>query len=775
MKHTPGSTYRLQLNHQFDFDEVIRVVPYLRSLGVTDIYLSPITQANPGSLHGYDVVDYSVISADLGGEKAFRKLQRHLQRYQLNVLLDFVPNHMAATEHNPWWREIIRKNQDTEYRGFFDVNWRDSDSKKIVYRRFFDINELVCLRVEERTVFEAVHRLLITLIKHNTIQGLRIDHIDGLRFPKQYLHTLRKYLPEGFYLIVEKILAYDEQLSRDWLLDGTTGYDFLNFVNQVFVYPPGFKKLEAFYNQQTRNKDTIDEIKVAKNKLVLKKLFATEFTSLLNTMEHLLHEINISFSSKSLRIILQEVSAWLPVYRTYFRNTSLEHASLQVLKKTFERVKIIPTIDARLFATVEKIICLKFDKAWATTFQERCRAWVNNWQVFTGPLMAKGYEDTTCYVYNPLVSLNEVGSGPEFFDAVGKKQSLHRFNKFKQKYFPLSLNASSTHDTKLSEDVRARIHVLSELTEEWQRMFLLWHELNKNKQTTMGIPSVSDEMRLYQVLLGAWPFDSGEQLDFIERVQHYFVKVLREAKIHSSWQQPNVDYENDVTHFCSRIFPERNNSDFHSSFLLFQQKIAFFGMLNSLAQTTLKLMSPGVPDIYQGNELWRFDLVDPDNRRPIDFNERMRALKLVIQLMANDRLQCVQALQNDWQSGHIKLFVIHVLLQLRLTFPEIFRDGEYIPVKSIGKYHKNIIAFVRRYQQYSVLVVVPRWLTQVTTINQLPVGKMWDSTELVTTTTMQLTDSVKNIFTHEIIRPKFIAELLGHFPIAVCMSTGEQV
>lgn len=773
MKHLPGSTYRLQVNYQFNFSSVIKILDYLKSLGITDIYLSPIMQANPKSMHGYDIVAYDRINKDLGGEKIFFKLTKALAKNKMSLLLDFVPNHMAVNSHNKWWQQVLKKDKASKYAEYFDINWLNASEKKIVYRRFFDINELVCLNIQNPAVFNDVHAYLFKLIQQKHIQALRIDHIDGLRFPKQYLLSLRKKLGNSFYLIVEKILSYSESIPADWLIDGTTGYEFLNFVNQIFIYPNGFASMVEFYNKRTRNKKDIEQIKYEKNKFVIYKLFRSEFERLVNSLQHLLRKLKIHCSKKSVKLIVQELSAWLPVYRTYFKNHCLEASSTKILKSTFAKLKANQNLDKKLLAHIEKIICMKLPSHWSSDLKQFCRRLVSDWQVFTGPLMAKGYEDTTCYIYNPLVSINEVGSDPKFFRHLGQSKAFHQYNIIKNKYYPHGVNTTSTHDTKLSEDVRARINVLSELDQEWQQFFRDWHVLNKSKKTlaVQQMPSVNDEFRLYQILLGAWPLDDEEQKLFVKRLQNYFVKVLREAKIHSSWLHPNLRNEKMFCDFCRRILAVANNREFLKSFALFQKKIAFFGMLNSLSQTTLKIMSPGIADFYQGNELWRFDLVDPDNRRPVDFQKHAKQLALLKKIMHKSTSKLLHSLLANWQNGRIKMFLIHKLLRLRLAHSKMFELGDYIPLKISGKYKKNIIAFLRHHQQTYILVVVPRWLTQVTLADQFPLGALWENTEL--DLPLRKIFTWKNVLTDEVLNSKnlLISQLLHQFPIAVCITT----
>jgi (1->4)-alpha-D-glucan 1-alpha-D-glucosylmutase len=549
--HTPlldvaefRATYRLQLTPEFGFPEARGVVPYLRGLGISHLYLSPSLQARRGSTHGYDIVDPTRISADLGGEDEFRALCSA----GLDVVLDIVPNHMATSEENPYWR-------DPQLRAkFFDV-----DPESGWYRRFFDIGELGGVRVEDPEVFNETHRKVLQLVEEGLVEGLRIDHPDGLADPAGYLDRLDD---RGVrHVWVEKILEPGERL-RDWPVEGTTGYEFANDVTALFVDPAGEKPLTELYAELTGERRSFSELAHEAKLEQARTTFRQEFDRLRHLYDH---------------PRLEEAAAELHVYRTY-----VEPWSGKVADADREAVAPLPD-DLRRILLLEE-----------TAHEE----FVTRWQQTTGPVTAKGVEDTAFYRYFRLTALNEVGGNPGRFSL--PIDEFHRANRERAQRFPLHLLTTQTHDTKRSGDVRARIGVLSELHEEWGQRVRAWRALD----------DPNEDYLLWQTLVGAWPIER-------ERVEAYMQKALRESKRNTNWLEPNEVHERRVREGIARAF-ERLPDGFEE----FAARVTARGREVSLAQTLLKLTCPGVPDIYQGDEHETLNLVDPDNRRPVDWTRR---------------------------------------------------------------------------------------------------------------------------------------------------------
>jgi (1->4)-alpha-D-glucan 1-alpha-D-glucosylmutase len=552
------ATYRLQLTPEFGFREARAVVPYLQQLGVSHLYLSPSLQARRGSTSGYDVVDPTRISDDLGGEDAFRELCST----GLDVVLDIVPNHMAASEEeNRYWR-------DRELR----LKFFDFDAETGWYRRFFDIGELAGVRVEDPEVFEETHRKVLQLVGEGLVQGLRIDHPDGLADPTGYLERLRDRSVEHVW--VEKILEPGERL-RDWPVEGTTGYEFANDVTALFVDPAGEEPLTALYAELTGERRRFADLAHEAKLEQATTTFRQEFERLRALYDH---------------PQLEAATALLQVYRTY-----VEPWSGKVDDQ--DRAAVAPFPD-----DLRRVILL----------EERGHdEFVTRWQQTTGAVMAKGVEDTAFYRYLRLTALNEVGGNPDRFWL--PVDEFHRANLERAARFPRHLLATQTHDTKRSGDVRARIGVLSELHEEWARLARRWRTLE----------DPNEDYLLWQTLVGAWPIEQ-------ERLQAYMQKALREAKRNTNWIEPRLAHERRVGEAIARVY-ERLPDGLED----FAARVAERGREVSLGQTLLKLTSPGVADIYQGDEHESLALVDPDNRRPVDWTPRESAKsRLIRQVLA---------------------------------------------------------------------------------------------------------------------------------------------
>ncbi len=548
-------TYRLQLGPQLDFAAARELVPYVRDLGVSHLYLSPSLQAREGSTHGYDVVDPTHISESLGGEQEFRALCGAARDDGLGVVLDIVPNHMAATDESPFWRDPLWRAR------FFDLDWRTGS-----HRRFFDVGELGGVRVQDPEVWEVTHTKVIELAQEGLLDGLRVDHIDGLAGPRRYLERLREAGIEHVW--VEKILEPGEQL-RDWPVEGTTGYEFLNEVCALFVDPAGEEPLTELYEEISGDRRAFDEI----------------------ARECKLHEASTTFSEEaerlqsllpSLDVDLPAALAALPVYRTY----------VEPYTGRVENADRAPVEQAALPAELARLLLL----------EERGHdAFVVRFQQTTPPVHAKGVEDTAFYRFNRLLALNEVGGAPGRFTM--SVAEFHRSNLERGARFPRHLLATMTHDAKRSADVRARLVCLAGRPREWESLV---------RPRLDGWRDANEAYLILQTVVGAWPLTA-------ERLELYLEKALREAKVHTSWIDQDHEWEAGAQAYAVRLLEDEEVR-------AFAERLATDGERVSLGMTLLKLTCPGVPDLYQGDELPYLALVDPDNRRPVDWEARRRAL-----------------------------------------------------------------------------------------------------------------------------------------------------
>jgi len=621
--------------------------------------------------------------------------------------------------------------------------WKQA-GERINYRRFFDINHLIGIRVEELEVFEATHALLLRLVAGGKVTGLRVDHIDGLRDPLQYLSwLLHSIVPEvkrtaqapGFYIIVEKVLAGDEILPPEWPVSGTTGYDFLNTVNGLFVDSREAQALNQIYHRFTGSTTGFDDVAYEKKRQVISDLFLGEMRTLERYLAHLAQQSRQALcpSAEELTEALSEVTACLPVYRTYIRALEISPRDRLYLEQAIhEAQRRSPNLKAAGLDFVKRVLLLDFP----TTFtSEQKKAWlcfVLRWQQLTGAVMAKGFEDTALYAYNRLVSLNEVGGNPgSRWLSIG---DYHRHSLSRLKQSPYTLNATTTHDTKRSEDVRARINVLSEIPAEWERRLVCWSRWNQPKKQRVNglfVPEPNMEILLYQTLVGAWPLTEEEVPEFKERVKAYMVKATREAKVFTSWLCPNKEYETAVIDFVESILGASGAKDFLCDIINFQKQVAYYGALNSLAQVLLKITSPGIPDFYQGAELWDLSLVDPDNRRPVNFERRIQLLADLVK-REEQAQHLVPELLDSWQDGRIKLYVTYKALNRRQYHRAVFLEGEYIPLQVRGQKQEHVCAFARRLGETWVVIAVPRLLTGLIDRFTPPLGRgVWGDDSLL--------------------------------------------
>lgn len=602
----------------------------------------------------------------------------------------------------------------------------------INYRRFFSINELIGIRVEDPRVFEATHALLFKLVSEGKVHGCRIDHIDGLVDPLEYLQRLKERLTPkdrsstdfpGFIMYVEKILARKELLPQDWPVCGTTGYDFLNLVNGIFVDQAGYQELAAFYARLTGFKGTFADLVYEKKKLIIETLFGGEVESLGDELTMLAEQDRHAqdISHPSLVRALEEVTACLPIYRTYIRTTEVPERERGYLEAAIAAAaRRNPDPGEAAYDFLRRVLLLQFLPSFSQEKRETWLRFVRRWQQYTGAIMAKGLEDTALFVYNCLTSLNEVGSETQ----PAEVSEFHAFNAYRLANWPCAMNSTSTHDTKRSEDVRQRLNVLSERPKEWEEHLNLWQGLNQRHRLEVGartVPDPNEEMLLYQTMLGFWPLSEAEPASVSHRLKAYVIKAAREAKVYTRWIATDPGHEEALLTFVDAILDSANR-EFLKDFFQFQAQVAYFGCLNSLSQVVLKVASPGIPDFYQGTEIWDFSLVDPDNRGPVDFQQRSNLLKELKQREARPLKALFPRLLSRWQDGAIKLFVTYKALNFRKSQPELFREGDYLPLTGRGRWQRHLVACARRQGANWVLAVVPRLCSQLTSAGTPPLG-----------------------------------------------------
>ena len=896
----PVSTYRLQFNPQLRFSDAKALIPYLHSLGITDIYASPLLQAKRGSPHGYDVTDPSHLNSELGSDEEFDDMVRELHAHEMGLLLDIVPNHMAASGENPWWMDLLEDGPRSVYASHFDVDWHppsrslenrvllpilgrpyaevleereillsytqtgfflnyfdftlpvavrsygrilgyrldrlqrtlgvDSSelqefqgilaavaqipsvasaslvtagesrqhreaikerlgrlytstpevrrfvdgnvrllngkrgapstfllmeqllaeqayelaywrtaNEEINYRRFFTISELVGVRIEDPITFEAEHSVVLRLASKGMVTGFRIDHIDGLRDPLGYLRRLQERLHAGqnngrtkdFYVVVEKILSEEESLPTEWPVHGTTGYDFMNALNGLFVDASNMPAVENAYAQFIREHIHYPDLAYRKKKQVMDSLLSVEmrtlgrYLSVLSEQDRYAREL----SRDELTRALVETTASLTLYRTYIRGFELKpQDKLAIENAVQEAQRRNSAIKPEYFHFLLEVLLLQPGPHLLPEQRESRLAFVMVWQQFTGPITAKGVEDSALYVYNRLIALNEVGGTPDSEGVAVEK--FHEVVRTRRSKWPFTLNATMTHDAKRGEDVRARINVLSELPQEWERCLENWSRWNDSKcRIVKGVrsPERNEETLLYQILIGSWPGPDLDCVCYIRRIQEFMVKAVREAMVHTRWTVPNIEHEKALTDFVASILTESEENKFLPDFKRCATKIAYHGALNSLSQLVIKIASPGVADFYQGTELWDLRLVDPDNRRSVDFGKRNELLGGLRE--ARDFLP---ELLDSWQDGRIKMYVTQKGLQFRRDHSSLVLSGDYLPLTAEGPKQECVFGFARRYRGEWGTVIAPRFTTRLVDQNRLPVGKeVWDDTHVL--------------------------------------------
>lgn len=908
----PSATYRVQFNLNFRFADAEALIPYLHDLGISHLYASPRFKARRGSSHGYDVADPLRINSELGTEEEFDRLVERLHQYGMSLLLDIVPNHMAASSENPWWMDVLENGRASRYAGFFDIDWEPEGIKisavekdrvilpvlaapyseillnqgirlrfddrgfffqyednrfpvnpstyaqilefcienlqnerepsqasveflqklqhisrevpeprngetlrnerdrmvhelkselwnlyqadplirqsidstlhqlngapsepssfrrldellgsqpyrlahwrlastEINYRRFFDINDLVGLRSEDPIVFASRHAAIMRLIQEDKVSGLRVDHIDGLLDPLEYLERL-KSIPTSnnhanpgapsIYTVVEKITSGDELLPREWPCAGTTGYGFLNALNILFVNPQGYQLIEESYARFAGIQKNFADTWYQCKKQVIDQLFATD-VDLLSRRLGLLAAADVYGKDVPVPELIagvKEITACLPVYRTYYRTNILSDRDKPFLEQAFaEARRRAPSLGCAAFHFLRRVFLAELP----LESEETRATWLRfilRWQQFTGAVMAKGLEDTALFANHPLISVNEVGNNPFHNQLRFGIISFHEFNSATLANCPHSMTSTATHDTKWSEDLRARVNVLSEMPHEWAKSLRRWSRLNKTRKTWLNgrfAPTPNEEVIFYQAMLGVWPLAPVNQHDrkcLASRLETFFLKAAREAKTETDWLHPNEPHETALRHFVSAIFSASSEDLFISDFLRLHRLIALLGACNSWSQTILKMTAPGVPDFYQGSEMWNFSLADPDNRRPVDFRSRQLALEDIKASSVHLEDSWLTDLMHSWQDGRLKLFLTMRLLNFRRAHPFLFAAGEYRPVPVQGAHHNSVFAFLRHYGSQWLLVVVPRLLGPLSNMFGFPVAKeIWQNTVL---------------------------------------------
>jgi (1->4)-alpha-D-glucan 1-alpha-D-glucosylmutase len=963
----PLSTYRVQMHKGFTFENAEKIVPYLKNLGIGDFYSSPIFEARPGSMHGYDVTNQGRLNPELGGENAFAPFSAALKAAGMGLLLDIVPNHMGVGNDTKWWQDVLENGHASEYADYFDIDWAPlkpelknklllpilggqygdeleakhiqvvieqgkpyvqvfdhrmpvaprtipmiffegalgnmpdrgempdelydllrslshvpphestdaglqvqrraqledllpklhqmlalpamkplidralktingvegdmgsfdmlhelleaqpyrlalwrTSGEEINYRRFFDVNDLVGLRMENGKVFAATHCLIRKLLAEKSVTGLRIDHCDGLYNPEQYLVDLQQlYLASqcvgtdagsdaneagiepgvvdalrGYdwqktkgplYVVVEKILEPGEYMPTKWAVHGTSGYDFVYFGNSIFIQSANEQKFDEIYARVMGRWTDPADIVYRSKLLVMQNSLASEVHTLTNILVRIASADRHArdFTAAILETAIRETIACFPVYRTYIDEegeyTARDRKFIQDAIRNAKRRN--PDIDASAFDFLRDMLFLRKrgqDSKDGNTEQLR---FALKFQQLTGPVMAKGVEDTTFYVYNRFISANEVGGSAESFGI--SLDLLHKSNHERSKTSPDTMLTTSTHDTKRSEDVRNRLNVLSEMPDQWGLYVSKFQQMNRKHKRTLEdgrvAPDGNEEYLLYQTILGAWPWADDQQDEFLERLKAYSTKALSEAKVNLSWLNPDQQYVDAVHGFLTDVLESEEFKKLVNEFL---PQLQLFGAVNSLAQAVLKTTSPGVPDFYQGTEMWDLSLVDPDNRRPVDYEMRQTLLK---KMQAEPALAVAQSVSSDLSDGRIKLWATHRALQLRQQLPALFRHGAYAAVFGDGDLKEHLIGYVRTLGEQAVVTLLTRFAcTLMGGKPRLPLGAAWGDA-MVHLPGLGGRE-LRNVFTDEVVSVDEdgavkLSEVFANFPIGL-LTTG---
>jgi (1->4)-alpha-D-glucan 1-alpha-D-glucosylmutase len=828
-------TYRVILTHGLDALKEAQPpdseeVRELESIITALEHLPGRTDAAPGSI------------AERQREKEVIKGRLHTLTDRAKAVAEFIRGgvqELNGTPEDPHSYDRLDKLLDSQV--YRLSHWKAA-ADEINYRRFFDVNELTAVCMEDPDVFAESHRLTFDLLVRGDVDGLRIDHIDGLYEPTEYLRRLQRgYLlalgkdlyqrateaalrprdaPAGtpppwsdiepaflpsvtemtcadrttlpLYVMAEKILSADETLPEHWLLAGTTGYEFLNSVHGLFVDPAGLAELTSIYSRFIDRR--LDFREVAHQSKLL--IFRTAMSSELQLLAHRLNRISErhrrsrDFTLNSLRIALREILACFPVYRTYIREGHVPEHDQQVLCRAVAQAKRRnPATDAAVFDFIRDVLLLESPPDLDEAGRRERALFVGRVQQVTSPVMGKGLEDTAFYRFFPLASLNEVGGDPA--RGVTSIEEFHRSNLARQAAWPRSLVCTATHDTKRSEDVRARINVLSEIPHLWRKAVNHWARLNRRHCRDVDgqpAPSRNDEYLFYQSLLGVWPLTPprGKDLrELADRMAAYMAKATHEAKVHTSWINPDSQYDAAIRDFTAAALDDQPKNRVLAEFRRFHEQVVNWGLYGALSQTLLKLTSPGVPDIYQGQELWDFSLVDPDNRRPVDFAQRMKMLgRLRKDVGRNDRslVAVARQLAQDPRDPRLKLFLTWRVLQFRRQHADLFRLGDYVPLDVSGPQAKHVCAFARECpppagsERKIAIVIAPRLIAELTPLGNgsltapPPLGPaVWEDTHVIVPDLPSL--PLRNLFTGQVCSVEDsrvpVATALSDFPVAV--------
>ncbi|MDT8443435.1 MAG: malto-oligosyltrehalose synthase [Desulfuromonadales bacterium] len=712
-------------------------------------YLTILAEAIPSLLHdlGEDHPDYMQL---LGVLYILKTLRREIDNGERHDQVKFIKHTLwSLYDKNP----AIQRAIDTALRFFngrrgepesfnaleailadqwFRLSFWKVATEEINYRRFFSINDLISVRVEDEDVFVPTHAMALRLLRDGQFTGFRIDHIDGLYDPSAYLRRLRKEAPST-YMVVEKILDWQEPLA-DWPVQGTTGYDFMHALNGVCCQTDNEKAMSRLYRGFTGARQSFQDLAYEKKKLIIKRHMFGDVNNLAHLLKNIAsrHRYASDITMDSLKQAIIEVLALFPVYRTYLAPDEIRQFDYRIIEETVALARERNPDLLNELDYLGRVLLLQLEEFLPAEERPQWLHFTMRFQQFSGPIMAKGLEDTVLYNYNRLLSLNDVGGNPEMFGL--SLEEFHAFNRTRREFWPHSLNASTTHDTKRSEDVRSRLNVLSEIPQEWGRQVRNWNSINRSLKRTVKrhkAPDKNDEYFLYQTLVGAFPCDNENDPDFLPRIRDYMVKAVREAKVHTAWIKPDNAYEEAFLSFIDKLLTPYRNNAFLQDFLPFQRKVAHFGMLNSLTQTLIKMTAPGIPDFYQGTEFWDLSLVDPDNRRPIDYARRKSSLREIRKQAVNDLQGLIAELLANMENGRIKQFLIYQALSARNRNPLLFQEGDYLPLEASGPGKEHVIAYARMHNKIHAITVAPRYLAGWLQEGELPLGHdVWQETFL---------------------------------------------
>jgi (1->4)-alpha-D-glucan 1-alpha-D-glucosylmutase len=662
-------------------------------------------------------------------------------------------------------------------------HWRVA-ADEINYRRFFDINDLAAIRVEDPVVFAVVHELSLRLAREGIVTGFRIDHVDGLFDPEKYLLDLQRAFREAggqagaqgasCYVVVEKILAPREQIPSEWPVQGTTGYEFAALVSSVLVDATSAPRLRQMVARMAGDHVRFSDIVYASKRLVLRSAMSAELNVLARRLDRISeqHRYTRDFTLNSVHGVLTEVIASFPVYRTYIRpgDTAVSERDRRPIEVAVRLAKRRnPVTNESLFDFVRSVLLLEDPDGLSESQRAERRDFVLRFQQLTGPVMAKGLEDTAFYRYFPLAALNEVGGDPDAFG--GGVEEFHRLNVERARLMPNGLSATATHDTKRGEDTRARLLALSEIPDPWAESVARWQEMNRPHRADVAgqeAPDGTEEYLLYQTLVGTWPAQ-GLTPEYRERIRQYLHKALLEAKVHTSWINHDEAYENAVLSFVEAVLDPQRSAAFLDDIARFQQRVARPGYWSSLSQVLLKIASPGVPDFYQGTELWDFSLVDPDNRRPVDFEVRRAHLEGLRAEAARDPRGLADRLMAQPEDGRIKMFVTMRALGFRREQQRLFQQGSYERLTISGKCASHAVAFARTFEGQAAVAAAGRHYARLGAAGTPPTGALWADTKLILPTALAgrrwrdtLTDRMVG---SDGALP--LAEVFAHLPVAL--------